>query len=197
MNLAPVRTVAPSVPLVTTVELKAQCRIDSSDDDTLLDGLIAAATAHLDGYSGILGRALLEQTWQRDFADFSDCMRMPVGDLMSAPVVTYYDIDNVQQVLSSDAYSALSDEIGPFITLNDGYSWPSVATRLDAVRLTWVAGYGATAADVPAAIKHAVMLLAADWYEHRENSALGAGNTAIELPFGVNALVGPFCRNKI
>ena len=59
--LPPVRTVVPSVddPLLTTAEAKAHCRVDTSDDDTLIASLVKAATAHLDGWSGILGRCLV------------------------------------------------------------------------------------------------------------------------------------------
>lgn len=194
MKLAPVRTVAPNVPLVTTAEAKLRCRIDGSDEDNLIDSLISAATAHLDGYSGILGRALLAQTWQQDFCDFDDPLRLPVGDYLSGLVVTYYDSANDQQTLSSDVYSILSDVRGPFIALNYNQAWPSVYTREDAVRVTWVAGYGTTAADVPAPIKQAILLLVGHWYANREAVTVGAGITTAELPIAVKALVSPFSR---
>jgi len=198
MNLAPVRTVAPSVPLVTLSELKQQCRVDHDDEDLLLDGLIKAATAHLDGYSGILGRALLEQTWQLDLCDFPSCLlRLPVGNLISVESITYYDTSNVQQTLSGSTYSALSDRLGPFVALKNGFTWPSVYSRLDAVSVIWKAGYGATAATVPDAIKQGALLLAAHWYSNREAVNVGAGLTAIELPLAVASLTAPYRRVSI
>ena len=78
MTLAPVRTVAPVADLVSLAEAKAQCRVDDSDSDVLMTALIKAATDHLDGYSGVLGRALITQTWAVDFGGFSDLIRLPV-----------------------------------------------------------------------------------------------------------------------
>lgn len=188
--LAPVRTAAPAA-LITTAEAKAQCRIDSSDEDTLIDALISAAISHLDGYSGVLGRALVTQTWQQDFSGFCDKMRLPVGDLIAVTSVTYYDTSNAQQTLASSVYTSFADGLGPYLTLKPDQSWPSIYTRSDAVRVTWTAGYGA-AASVPAAIKQAALLLVSHWYDNR--SGVAVGETPTEMPLAVNSLLTPFRR---
>ena len=56
--LSPVRTVAPTSTPVSLDEAKIHCRVDHTDEDDLITGLIAAATENLDGCGGILGRAL-------------------------------------------------------------------------------------------------------------------------------------------
>lgn len=189
--LAPVRTAAPSDSvLVTLAEAKAHCRVDHDDEDTLITAFVKAATAHFDGYSGVLGRALLTQTWQQDFGGFTDGMRLAVGDLISVSSVTYYDTDNTQQTLSANVYAAHSDGIGPFLALKNGQSWPSVYTRKDAVRVTWTAGYGSAAANVPTPIRQAILLLVGHWYENRE----AVGSDMKEVPMAVNSLVLPFRR---
>lgn len=188
--LAPVRTAAPA-DLITTSEAKAQCRIDSTDEDTLVAALISAALSHLDGYSGVMGRALVTQTWQQDFDGFSDKMRLPVGDLIAITSVTYYDASNAQQTLASSVYAAFTDALGPYLALKPNQSWPAVYSRADAVRVTWTAGYGAAAA-VPAAIKQAALLLIAHWYDNRAGVAVG--ETPTELPLAVNSLLAPFRR---
>lgn len=193
--LSPVRTVAPASQIVTLAEAKLHLAVSNTDFDALIAGLISAATDHLDGYSGILGRALITQTWRQDFAGFSGCMRLPVGNLLSVSSVSYYDVDNSQQTLSTDVYSALSDAIGPLLVLNSGSSWPATYPRQDAVRVTWTAGYGPSASDVPAAIKQAILLLVGHWYANRE--AVSAGGSPAELPMGVTALIDPFRRKKI
>lgn len=190
--LMPVRTIAPVAKLLTIQEVKAQCRIDGSDEDTLLLGLIDAATSYLDGYSGILGRALVNQTWQADFAGFGDEVRLPIGNLVSVTSVTYYDASNAILTLSSLIYAAFSDALGPYIALKPAQVWPSSYARPDAVRVTWVAGYGAAASDVPIAIRQAALLLVANWYDNR--SAVSIGDTPTELPFAVSALLAPFRR---
>lgn len=190
--LAPVRTVEPTVDLVSVSDAKSHCRIDAPDDDARLAAMIEAATSHLDGYSGILGRALTTQTWQQDFAGFCDKMRLPVGNLIEVTDVTYYDASNTQQTLASSVYTGFTDALGPYLALKPDQSWPSVYSRVDAVRVTWTAGYGATADTVPASIRHAASMLAAHWYDNR--AAVSIGDSAIELPFAVNALLAPFRR---
>ncbi|NJO55658.1 MAG: hypothetical protein HC834_04050 [Rhodospirillales bacterium] len=44
--------------------------------------------------------------------------------------------------------------------------WPSTADMTITVNFT--VGYGPTPADVPAPIRHALLLLVAHWYEHRD-----------------------------
>lgn len=195
MMLAPVRTVPPSVALVSLTEAKAHLRVNSSEEDALIAGLAAAAMSYLDGPSGRLGRALLQQTWVQDFEGFSGRLRLPVGDLMEVSSVTYYDASNVQQTLDASVWTAFTDARGPFVTLGIGQSWPAVYSRRDAVRVTWTAGFGATAVSVPPAIRHAALVLIGQWYANR--SASGDGAQATELPFAVEASIAPFIRNRI
>lgn len=188
---APVRTVAPAV-LLTPAEAKAHLRVDHADDDTLITALIEAATTHLDGWSGILGRALVSQTWRQDFDAFGEYLRLPLGPVVSISSVTYYDINDASQTVASASYALLADGFGPYVGLVPGYTWPSVSSIRNApVSVTYVAGYG-TAAAVPRAIKQAALLLIAHWYDFRE--AVMAGQAPTELPLGVRALLAPFRR---
>jgi uncharacterized phiE125 gp8 family phage protein len=52
------------------------------------------------------------------------------------------------------------------IVLAYGKSWPSTYDEIQAVQIRFVCGY-ATAADVPAEIKLAILLKVAQLYEHR------------------------------
>lgn len=190
--LAPVRTVDASATIVTLSEAKLHCRVDGSDEDTLISNLITAAVSYLDGYSGILGRALITQTWRVDFEAFEDVMRLPLGNLLSVLSVTYYDVNNTQQTLVNTVYSSLSDTGGPFIGLKTNQSWPTTYLRPDAVRVTWTAGYGAAAANVPMPIRQAILLLVGHWYANRE--PVNVGNITSLLPMTVDALLSPFRR---
>lgn len=190
--LTPVRTVAPAVTPVSVAEAKANSRVDTSDDDTLIGVLIDAAVAHLDGYAGTLGRALVQQTWRQDVAAFIDPLRLPVGNVMAISSITYYDSSNALQTLSTDVYTAMSDERGSYVTLKPDQSWPSVYSRPDAVRVTWTAGYGANASDVPAAIRQAILLMVSSWYENRETTVIGT--IVADLPMGSQALLAPYRR---
>jgi uncharacterized phiE125 gp8 family phage protein len=62
-----------------------------------------------------------------------------------------------------------------------GKSWPATYPETNAVRIRFVAGYGA-AADVPCEIKHAILLKVADLYEYRggDEGMDRATNEAVE-----------------
>lgn len=187
--LAPVRTEAPSSALLTLADAKAHLRVRHSDEDAFIEGLIAAAEAHLDGFSGVLGRALITQEWSRSFNGFPPCnsFRLPLGPLGDTVSISYYDAAGDAQTFAD--FHAVADAIGPMVVLADGSQWPSTATRPDAVTVTWTCGYGAIA-DVPPAIIHAAKLLIGHWFANRE--AVNVGNITSELPMAVNALLAPY-----
>lgn len=157
--LAPVRTVAPANPVVTLEAAKLHLRVDHSDDDGVITALVGAATDHLDGWGGILGRALVNQTWRQDFGGFYACekLRLPLVPVIAAPTVAYFDDDNVSQTLSDTVWQVLTDALGPYVALKPGQSWPTVYSRPDAVSVTFVAGYGAEGTYVPEALRVAVL----------------------------------------
>lgn len=191
--LSPVRTIAPADLPVSLAEAKRHCRVDCAvtEDDDLIGSFIEAATAHLDGWSGVLGRALMNQTWRQDFSGFSGCMRLPLAPCSAIDAITYVDGDSVERTLSDGVYTLLSDARGPFVSLAAGQSWPSALRRPDAVSVSFVAGYGAEAGKVPAPLRTAIMMTVAHLYANRE--AVGDGALAA-LPFGVDALIAPYRR---
>ncbi|TIO39548.1 MAG: hypothetical protein E5X96_00025 [Mesorhizobium sp.] len=188
--LAPVRTVDPAASPVSLADMKLHLHVDGTDEDTLIQAYIDAATAYLDGYAGITGRALMTQSWRQDFDGFSHCLRLPVGPVASVSGVTYYDGSNMQQTLATSVYDKFTDALGTYVGLKPDQSWPSSYTRPDAVSVTFIAGTDASA--VPAPLKVAIMLLAANWYENRESVSLGS--IPAEIPMGVSALVAPYRR---
>ncbi len=189
--LAPVRTIAPAEPLLSLADVKAHLRVDHSDEDMLISSLVDAAASHIDGYSGILGRALVTQTWAVEFPTFLNRLDIPLGPVQSA-TIQYYDSTNTQQTLATSVYAVLSDGLGPYVGLKYNQQWPQTYTRDDAVKITWVAGYGVNASSVPAAIRAAMLLLIGHWYANRE--AVNVGNITSELPLSVAALLAPFRR---
>jgi len=188
--LAPVRTADPAETPVTLDEAKLHLRVDHNDDDTLISSLIGAATAYLDGWSGILGRALVTQTWRQDFCRFSDCMRLPLAPVTSIDKVEYFDGANARQTLDAGVYTLLADARSPFVTLAPGQYWPGIYSRDDAVSVTFVAGCAAEA--VPAPIRTAILLHVAHLYINRE--AVIVGDAPTVLPMSAEALIAPYRR---
>ena len=189
--LRPVLITAPATRIVDLTAAKQHCRVDHADDDTLITALIAAAESYLDGYSGICGRALINQTWEQSFSGFG-CLRLPVGIASSVVSVKYYDATNALQTLAAPTYQLFTDALGSYVDLAPDQSWPSVYTRADAVKVQWVAGYGATADQVPSAIVQAAKMMIGHWYENRETVSSEAKSG--EIPFAAAALLAPFRR---
>lgn len=153
--LAPVLITPPAEQPVSLAEAKAHLRVTSNDDDALIGSLIKAATAKLDGYSGLLGRALVTQTWAIDLDRFGDRLRLPLRPIQSIETVKYYDAAGAQQTLAGASYALLADAIGSYVALVPDASWPSTYGRSDAVRVTFVAGYG-DPEDVPEPLRLAI-----------------------------------------
>jgi len=169
--LRPARTSPPSALPVSLDEAKAHLRVDTTDEDVLIRALIQSVTEHLDGWAGTLGRCLVEQTWRMSFSAFPSCglLRLPLAPLASSPAiaVTYFDDANATQTLSSSAYQVAEDDLGPLLHLAQSQTWPTTYERVDAVSVSAKFGYGA-AADVPASIKAAILLMVGDLYINRE-----------------------------
>lgn len=190
--LAPVLIAAPAEKPVSRTEAKAHCRVDFDEDDALIDLLIAAATGHLDGWTGILGRALVTQSWRQDFECFlpQDRMRLGLWPVASITSITYFDEADTVQTLAPSAYRLMADDRGAFVFGTQIASMPRTARRPDAVSVTYVAG--AAVAEVPPEFKSAILLLVGHWYANRE--AVNVGNITTELPMAVNALLAPYRR---
>ena len=190
----PVLVTPPAIKPVTSTEAKAALDVSYSDKDTLIGGLIDAATAYLDGYTGVLGRALCEQTWRQDYDDFRSCLRLPIAPVISITSVKYTDTDGVEQTVDSANYVLRTDALGSYVEFNGSYSFPSLNVASSAVRVAYLAGY-ATAAGAwsgPPAIKQAILLLVRHWFDNP--TAVQVGNPAQVMPFAVEALIAPFRR---
>lgn len=189
----PVLVTAPAAAttLVTLVEAKAQLRVDHTDDDDKITALITAAVGYVDGWTGILGRCLLSQTWRQDFDSFCGCLRLPLFPVISITSVKYDDASNVEQTVSSANYSLLTDDLGSYVAFLSTYAFPVIDIERPAVRVAYVAGY-ADADSVPPAIKHALLMLVGHWYENRES--INIGGVVSSIPLAFDALISPYRR---
>jgi uncharacterized phiE125 gp8 family phage protein len=175
----------PTARPVQLSDVKAFLRIDSTDDDALLDTLIRGAVQHIDGWRGLLGLALMPQTWEVSLDAFPCRIKLPLGPVLSVTSVQYLDGANVLQTLPVERYQLLpSQEIVPAY----GISWPGTLTYPGAVRVQYVAGHE-NASAVPEALKQLIMLLVAHWYENRLPAV---ANSVNELPFSLRALVDQY-----
>jgi uncharacterized phiE125 gp8 family phage protein len=190
--LQPVLTTAPASEPVTLDEAKAWLWVEHSADDTLIGKMISTAVARLDGYYGILGRAMINQTWRQDFTDWKTEFRLPLPNVSSITSITYFDASNTQQTVSASLYELLEDSYGSYVRFRDAFTSPALYDdRIDVVKVTFVAGYGATAANVPAPLQSAICMIVAHLYANRSAVSEQAMQ---EIPLGVQSLLMPYVR---
>src|SRR5206468_3491169 len=85
----PILVTPPASSPVTLAEAKAHLVVDFNDDDALVQGLVDGAVSYLDGFSGVLCRALCAQTWRQDFDVFDFYLKLPLSPVISIDSVKY------------------------------------------------------------------------------------------------------------
>lgn len=182
---------APSIEPVTLTEAKDFLRVTGSDDDTLITNLIIAARTNAESFTR---RAFITQTWKlfmdnwptttKNTSWWDGVKQLPILVLAGkqdvlipkAPlssvthVKTYDDADSATTFASSNYY--VSTYSGDFaqngrVVLRDNASWPTFERNADGIEIQFVAGYGATAADVPYQIKQSILQEVSTMYETR------------------------------
>lgn len=148
---------------VTLAEAKAQLRVDGSAEDVLITSLIAAATSAVEEETG---RALVTQTWDYAIPQPSGSVSLPLAPVASISAMSYYDPADVSQSITVSDYYLFKDGDRACVEPKDGVSWPTMKGRQDALTITFVAGVAGTA--VPVALKQAILLIIAHWFENRE-----------------------------
>lgn len=173
---------------ITLEEAKVHCRVDPdiTEDDEYLRALIAAAR---DKIERDMDLSLVKQTWRLSFDRFPAWeIRIPRSPLIAVTTLKYYDTSGTLTTLSSSTYEVDTDSRPSRIQPAWGYSWPATRNRTSAVQVTFTAGFGTSAASVPAGLRQAVKLLVSHWYTYRE-PVLATGAVAASMPLSYDALV--------
>ena len=170
--MIPVLVTPPTAEPVTLPDMKAHLRVDHDDEDELISLLIDGATAHLDGWRGVLGRAILPQTWAQEWT-CPGPYRLALPDAADL-VVT---VDGTPTV---DFTTELTP-LGLVVT---------VETSGDLTRVEYAC---ALPDDLLPAVQVAVKLLVGHWYATRET----VGQSMEALPLAFDALIAPLRRVRI
>lgn len=186
------RATQPAVEPVTLAEAKAHCRIDTSADDAYVASLIAAAREWCEQY---LDRTLVYTQWVMRFDKFPpdgtqdiELPRPPMATAGTATAValTFTYENGTTATYSTASYRVDRDSTPGAVKALYGQTWPPHLQDDNAISVTWWAGYGSSGSSVPAAIRHAMLMLVGMWYERRMAADSMSGN---EIPFGVKSLL--------
>ena len=175
----------PAAEPITTAEAKKQLNVTTTDDDSYIDSLVVAARQYTEQ---VTRRALITQTWNLYLDEFVSPVLLPRPPLSSVSSIKYIDTDGVEQTTVTGVYTVDTDAEPGHVFTAYNQAWPTARQVEKAIDIEYVAGYGDAAA-VPQGLKHAMLLLIAHWYEHRETVN---DFQVYDVPMGYAALVWPY-----
>lgn len=191
--MALVLTSGPAEEPVTVAEAKAHLRLDGSAEDILIASLILTSRLHIEAALGI---ALISQGWRLTLDRWPEkpwsetgAVRFPLRPVRSVTSVTVRDSDGAPTVLAPEGYLLDGEALLPRLVPRDG-TWPPPGLPANGIEILFEAGLGEAAEDVPEPIRHALLLLVAHWYEHRD--PLEIGPAAAAIPAAVSDLLKPY-----
>jgi uncharacterized phiE125 gp8 family phage protein len=168
-------------------QFKAHLRLgtgfgDETLQDSVLKGFLRAAMAAIEARTG---KILISRdfTWTLSFWRDRSAQGLPVAPVGAISAVTLVDVQGNQIVLDAASYRLEADSQSPRVRPVSGLL-PMVPVNGE-VRIGFGAGMSVDWGGLPADLGQAVLLLAAHYYEYRDETSLGDGC----MPFGVSSLV--------
>ena len=174
MPLSLVQILPPAVEPVSVDEFKVHLRLDTDAHDSMLAALLMAARQMLEL---TLWRQFITATYALGLDTWQSVIELPRPPLASLTASTeapdlgiaYVGSDGVLVTLDPSAYQVdLAAQPGRVVPVG---GWPGLGTGMNTVIITYQAGYGSAPLDVPAPLRQAILLYAADMYEHTEAQA--------------------------
>ena len=153
---------------------------DEGAQDGVLEGYLRAAIAAVEGRTG---KVLLARDFEWELTRWyaPDRQGLPVGPVSAVSAVTMIGADGAETAVAADRWRLRPDLYRPEIVARPLPTIPSGGW----VRISFTAGFGAGWSEVPADLRQAVFMLAAENYEARAELH-GRGAT---MPFSVLGLI--------
>jgi len=166
--------------------LGVQAPADNTTIDPLINILITSARMQAEQ---MLHRYIVTQTVDL----YLDCFPkewINLPPLQSVTSITYADVNGDEQTLQANQYQVDSISKPAGIAPAYGLSWPATRAQANAVKIRFIAGYGAASA-VPACIKQWILLRVKEAYDNRQAATIGSAQL-IEFPYSyVDGLLDP------
>ncbi len=158
-------TTEPSTEPITVTELKLWARIDGTDEDTLIEGIIKSARRLTEQW---IHRSLISQTISLIMDKWLvKEIELPFSPVISITAVKTLDESGTITTYDSDNYYLINDSVPARLIIKIDSDIPENDDRdSGGFKIIYVAGYGAAAA-VPQTIKEALKMWTTDIYENR------------------------------
>jgi uncharacterized phiE125 gp8 family phage protein len=181
-------TSGPAVEPVTVSEAKAHLRLDGSAEDILIGSLIVTSRLHVEA---ALGLALITQGWRLTLDRWPEAgeVRFPLRPIQSITSIAVRAADGTPTEVPNEDYLLDGQALKPRLIPRGG-TWRAPGLKANGIEIEFAAGIGDAAAEVPQPIRHAILMLVAHWYEHRD--PLEIGSAAAAIPPAVSELLKPY-----
>ncbi len=180
------QTVAPTTAAADRETVKRYLGLRHNYDNDLIDVLISAATQRIEDRTN---RQLITATWQLTLDAFpSGCIVLPKAPCQSVTLFTYLDDDDDPNNVTG--YELNTDkEPSELYLLNDAY-WPNdIRSEPNSVSITFTAGYGDAATDIPEELQVALFQAVKGYYDLRDEIVSGSVN---DVPHTVESIIESF-----
>ncbi len=183
--MASVLTSPPASLPVELAELKLHLRLDHDHEDSLIMALLRAATAAVEAMGGV---RLIEQGWSVYLDDWpaGGVICLPVGPLLAVDEIRLHSGSGTHSVIDPAHYYVDAASRPARLVLRPDRIWARPGRIANGIEIALRAGFGPSAANVPAELAQAIRSLVAHWYENREAAASPALET---VPLGVSAML--------
>lgn len=173
--------------------VKVQIKVDGTDEDTLLEAYIAAATQFVENFTGLqLMQAVWEwhqNSWYSEYKklpdtryycrdDYSTTVKLPYEPLVKVNSIKYDDVNNVEQTLDTSVYQVNTLTTPGYVNFIG--TLPSTYDKPNAIRINYTAGYGIDGDDipeqqlaVPSLAKFGILRTVADMDANRQDETQG------------------------
>lgn len=203
-TVAVTTTSGPAVEPVSLSDMKDYLRVDGTSEDDVITAMIKAARLKAEQYTG---KRFITQTIKMVMDHFpyydntyygsgttylmagvpvsigtTKPVILPHGPIQSITSVVTYKEDNTSATFAASEYFV--DTVSGRLILNQGQTWPTELRTHSAVEITYVAGYGDAATDMPTDIIQAIKQIVQVMYETRE--------TECSLPCGASMMLNMY-----
>lgn len=196
---------APATEPAALADAKLHLRVDTPDDDPLIQNLIQSAREYIEARTGM---ALVSQTWVLQLDRFPRFDRVelwpapgvPLGAILlprnpvqSVSSIVWIDQNGASNTVDPSTYTVDLTSNPARIACTFNQSWPNVSSpglaMMGGVQVTFVSGY-ASLAQIPSNLKTALHLMVGHWYINREEVAVDTRLVAIQIPVAADDLIG-------
>ncbi len=154
----------PTNKALDTATVKKHLRVEHTEDDTYIEGLIDAVTLYLEKQAR---RQLITATFQLRLDSFPNEIRFPRAKLQSVDSVAYIDPNGQPQTLDPSFYEIDVNAEPGIMRLAHDQKWPEVRNHPGVITINYKGGYGDDPADIPSHVRSALMLHITTLYDNR------------------------------